>query len=210
MRICTALPVVVVVTGIAGDRHASQGRRVGVVEPVLEVEVAGARAGAVGAAGLLGRPRHPRGSRPRGRRPSPAVRRRSRAPSHVPCRRRRRCSRQRRKSTGIARDPCSKRIVGMCRRTSFADLGPIGGDQRRLVPAPVGHRHRAEHPRGEGACQRRPPAPVAPERATSAISKSATTATSPPTPRPLPTLVSLHTPKGANGRRSLPRSGAWR
>ena len=93
--------------------------------------------------------------RRRGRRRSPAARRRSlheapRRPSPQPV------LRQRRKSTGIAREPCSKRIVGMWRRTSSPTSEPVGGDQRRLVTAAVGHRHSTEHPRSHRPRQRRP------------------------------------------------------
>src|SRR6478752_4830237 len=47
-----ALPVVVVIALVPHHRQVAQGRRVGVVGPVLDVEVAGALAGAVDARGF--------------------------------------------------------------------------------------------------------------------------------------------------------------
>lgn len=47
-----ALPIVSVVAGRARDRHAAQRRRVRVVSPVLQVEVAGPYSGAVRACGF--------------------------------------------------------------------------------------------------------------------------------------------------------------
>ena len=129
-------------TGIAAQR-----RRVGVVGPVLDVEIAGARARAVGPVGL--------GAPPRRRQSTTWTKAVTGRPASVRCTSPRSepspqaVLRQRRKSTGTARDPSSKASIGMCSPHQLADLGPVGGDQRRLVAAPVGQRGRAEDPRGD-------------------------------------------------------------
>ncbi len=110
-----------VVALVAGDRDAAQGRRVGVVGPVLDVEVAGAapeqsapaaasplpaRQSTTWTKAVTGRPRRCGGRGPRGG-PSPQA-----------------VLRQRRKSTGTAREPSSKASVGMCSRTSLPTSVP--------------------------------------------------------------------------------------
>ena len=184
------LPVVGVIARAAGDRHAAQGRRVGVVEPVLDVEVAGPRPRAVDAFGLRTlRPALPaiddvdEGGH---RQASVAAVHQARAPSPSA----QVAVRQRRKSTGSARDPSSKK-----RRHVLAhqppDLGPVGGDQPRPSPH---HRtaSRAEESATPPPAPGPPPAPAhPPQSAPRAAARQRQTAH--PLDRRLPPLRTPHT-----------------
>ena len=152
------LPVVGVEALLAGDRDAAQGRRVRVVGPVLDVEVAGARA---------------RSSRRRQLRSASASSARqsttwTKAVTGSPLSVRRDVARarRRRRSSVLAAAPEVDRhrprplartaAIGMCSPHQLPDFGPVGRDQHRLVPTAVRQRRRAEHPRGNRPRQRNP------------------------------------------------------
>ena len=97
----------------------------------------------------------PAGSRRRGRRRSPAARASVRSTSRAPAARHSSVSRQRRKSTGTAREPSSKSSDGMCSRPARRPRS------RRRRSAPV-RRHSSQPAPPRRGSARRSPAPAPP------------------------------------------------
>ena len=146
IRICDALPVVPVVALVADDRDAAQSRRVRVVEPVLKIERAGTGTRAVGSGCLGVLPLS-----------GPAV-------DHVDE------GGHRQPTSGSVHQAIRRGVAAFGAATApevdrhrprarleddrrhvpphqLPHLCPVGGDQRRLIPAPVRERRRAEDPR---------------------------------------------------------------
>ena len=180
------LPVVAVEALVADDRDAAQGGRVRVVGPVLDVEVAGPRAGAVGAFGFGSRRPRRAGSRRRGRRRRPAGRFRCGARSPVRPRRRRRCC----GSGGSRPEPPAsraRRAARACaRRTSSPTSVPYAAISAGSSPQPSARAAAQRIREATASRQSRPRHPHTGSRATrpAAAKRDSTTPTHSTVPCP--------------------------